>query len=40
MAPLTINQIIKAKQTNKFVYNLLLAMKPKTESKSEQKWTS
>ena len=39
MAPLTINQTIKAKQTNKFVYNLLLAKKPKAESKSEQKWT-
>ena len=39
MAPLTINEIFKAKQTNKFVYNLLLAKKPKPESESGQKWT-
>ena len=33
-----INQILKAKQTNKFIYQLLLKEKPQTESKSEQKW--
>ena len=35
----TINQVIKAKQTNKYVYQFLMAKKPPTDNKSEQKWT-
>ena len=39
MALKTINQVIKANQTNKFVYHFLMEKKAPTDNKSEQKWT-
>ena len=39
MALTTINQVIKANQTNKFVYHFLMEKKAPTDNKSEQKWT-
>ena len=39
MALKTINQVIKANQTNKFVYHSLMEKKAPTDNKSEQKWT-
>ena len=34
-----LNQLLRVKQTNKFVYNLLLNYENVEENKSEQKWS-